>query len=208
MSELAEWDSFYVIVGSAAGALIGLQFVVITLIANRPYLRVPEAGAASATPPIVHFATVLLLSVLLRAPSHAVAPPAALWGLIGACGVWYAAVVTRRMRVQSTYRPEFEDWLFYAVLPCVAYAMLVLTAVVALDHAREALFGVGAAVLLLLFVAIHNCWDSVTYHVFVNLPKEEAAPRGRNPLAICARSSAPPRRSMCKGRAIPRTWSE
>jgi len=69
--------------------------------------------------------------------------------------------------------------LFYALLPCVAYAMLVLTAVVALDHAREALFGVGAAVLLLLFVAIHNCWDSVTYHVFVNLPKEEAAPRGR-----------------------------
>jgi hypothetical protein len=31
MSELAAWDSFYVIVGSAAGALIGLQFVVVTL---------------------------------------------------------------------------------------------------------------------------------------------------------------------------------
>ena len=26
-SQLAQWDSFYVIVGSAAGALIGLQFV-------------------------------------------------------------------------------------------------------------------------------------------------------------------------------------
>jgi hypothetical protein len=33
MSELTEWDSFHVIVGSAAGALIGLQFVVMTLIA-------------------------------------------------------------------------------------------------------------------------------------------------------------------------------
>ena len=30
MSELAKWDNFYVIVGSAAGALIGLQFVVLT----------------------------------------------------------------------------------------------------------------------------------------------------------------------------------
>jgi hypothetical protein len=32
MSELAKWDSFYAIVGSAADALIGLQFVVATLI--------------------------------------------------------------------------------------------------------------------------------------------------------------------------------
>src|SRR6266568_2868587 len=43
MSELAEWDSFYVIVGSAAGALIGLQFVVMALIAERPQIPSPEA---------------------------------------------------------------------------------------------------------------------------------------------------------------------
>ena len=36
MSDLAQWESFYVIIGSAAGALIGLQFVVMTLIADRP----------------------------------------------------------------------------------------------------------------------------------------------------------------------------
>jgi hypothetical protein len=35
MSALAGWENFYVIVGSSAGALIGLQFVVVTLIANR-----------------------------------------------------------------------------------------------------------------------------------------------------------------------------
>ena len=72
MSELAGWDSFYVIVGSAAGALIGLQFVVVTLIADRPHLHVAEAGAAFATPTVVHFGTVLLLSTLLRAPWHAI----------------------------------------------------------------------------------------------------------------------------------------
>ena len=68
MSELAAWDSFYVIVGSAAGALIGLQFVVVTLIAERPKLREPTAGAAFATPNIVQFSTVLLLSALVRIP--------------------------------------------------------------------------------------------------------------------------------------------
>jgi hypothetical protein len=39
MTVLSGWGNFYVIVGSAAGALIGLQFVVMTLIADRPPQR-------------------------------------------------------------------------------------------------------------------------------------------------------------------------
>jgi predicted membrane-bound spermidine synthase len=101
MSEFAEWDSFYVIVGSAAGALIGLQFVVMTLIAERPPARAADAGAAFATPTIVHFSVVLLLSALLRAPWLSVVPIAALWGLIGLSGVVYTAIVARRMNKQS-----------------------------------------------------------------------------------------------------------
>ena len=42
MPEFNEWESFYVLVGGAAGALIGLQFVVMTLIADRPPLRAPR----------------------------------------------------------------------------------------------------------------------------------------------------------------------
>ena len=38
MTALAGWENFYVIVGSAAGALIGLEFVVVTLIADSPTL--------------------------------------------------------------------------------------------------------------------------------------------------------------------------
>jgi len=68
MDEFAKWDSFYVIVGSASGALIGLQFVVMTLLAERPPVRAAEAGAAFSTPTVVHFSVVLLLSALLRAP--------------------------------------------------------------------------------------------------------------------------------------------
>ena len=62
------------ILGSAAGALIGLQFVVLTLIANRPPLRVAEAGAAFATPTIVHFGSALLLSALARVPLQTIIP--------------------------------------------------------------------------------------------------------------------------------------
>jgi len=170
MSEFAGWDSFYVIVGSAAGALIGLQFVVMTLIAERPPLRAAEAGAAFATPTIVHFGAALLLSALLRAPWQAVMPAAVAWGFTGLSGAGYVGVVARRMRVQTTYQPEFEDWLFHALLPLVAYAMLAISAFAAPSHLSEALFGVGAAALLLLFIGIHNAWDAVAYHVLVNKP--------------------------------------
>jgi hypothetical protein len=167
MSELAEWDSFYVIVGSAAGALIGLQFVVMTLIAERPPLRAAEAGAAFATPTIIHFSAVLLLSAVLRAPWHIIMPIAALWGFVGLSGVGYIGVVARRMRRQSTYQPEFEDWLFHVLLPLAAYATLALSTVAATSLFGEILFCVGAATLVLLFVGIHNAWDAVVYHVMV-----------------------------------------
>src|SRR5438876_780934 len=105
MAELAAWDSFYSIVGSAAGALIGLQFVVMTLIANRPQPHGADAGAAFATPTIVHFGAALLLSAIIRAPWQAVAPAAVLWGLVGLGGVAYAVIVARRMRRQTIYQP-------------------------------------------------------------------------------------------------------
>ena len=166
MSDLAGWDSFFVMVGSAAGALIGLQFVVMTLVAERPSLREADAGAAFATPTIVHFGTVLLLSALMRVPWPSVAIAAAVWGVMGIGGFVYALIVIRRIRRQTVYRPEFEDWFFYAMLPLAAYAILAASAFAASGNPRAALFGVGAAALLLLFVGIHNAWDSVAYHVF------------------------------------------
>ena len=101
MPAFALWDSFYVIVGSAAGTLIGLQFVVMTLIAERPALQVAEAGAAFATPTIVHFGAALLLSALLRVPWRTITPVAALWGLVGVAGAAYARAAHARDGVST-----------------------------------------------------------------------------------------------------------
>lgn len=173
MTVLAAWENFYVIVGSSAGALIGLQFVVITLISELPIAGVAQASSAFGTPTIVHFGAVLLLSLLLSAPWHAIGAVAVLWGLLGLIGVAYAVVVARRMRRQTAYQPEFEDWLFHVLLPLAAYVVLAASAYAARSYVDGALFGVGASVLLLLFIGIHNAWDSVTYHVFVRRAKHE-----------------------------------
>jgi hypothetical protein len=166
MSELIAWDGFYAVVGSAAGALIGLQFVVMTLVAQRPPPRAAEGGATFATPTIVHFGTVLLLSALVQVPWNSIVVAAAVWGVIGLSGLAYASITTRRMWRQNFYQPEFEDWLFHAMLPLLAYAILALSAFAIPSYTREALFGVGAASLILLFVGIHNAWDAVAFHVY------------------------------------------
>lgn len=169
MSELAKWDNFYVIVGSAAGALIGLQFVVLTLIAVRPPTGAAEAGAAFGSPTIVHFGVVLFLSALLHAPWQTITIAAIVWGLVGFAGIAYTLIVSRRMRKQASYQPVFEDWLFHVALPLAAYALLALSAFAPPYLTREALFCVGGAALMLLFTSIHNAWDSVAYHVLVNV---------------------------------------
>ena len=166
MTELAEWENFYVIVGSSAGALIGLQFVVITLISQMPAVKDVERGSSAfATPTIVHFASVLLLSAVISAPWRGLIGPVILWGALGLFGIVYEVIVTRRMRTQSSYRPEFEDWVFHAVLLFAAYTMLVISAYTARSDTRVAAFCVGSAALLLLFIGVHNAWDAVTYHV-------------------------------------------
>jgi hypothetical protein len=168
MTTLAGWENFYVIVGSSAGALIGLQFVVITLIADTPLARADaQAGAAFSTPSVVHFGVVLFLSAIVSAPWGGLTPVAVLWGLLGLFGIAYSLIVARRLRTQTAYKPVSEDWLFHALLPLAAYVALAASACTGHSRVRPALFVVAAAALLLLFIGIHNAWDAVTYHVFV-----------------------------------------
>jgi hypothetical protein len=177
MGDLAEWDSFYVIVASAAGGLIGLQFVVMTLIADRPPPRAKEASAAYATPTIIHFSTVLLLSALVRAPWRSIDVLSVLLALVGAAGMFYAMIVVHRMRQQTGYRPEREDWLCHALIPLGAYTLLTLSALWSRSQLRHALFGIGAAILLLLFTGIHNAWDAAAWHVLANRKGTDAERR-------------------------------
>lgn len=176
MPLLAEWDSFCVIVGSSAGALIGLQFVVMTLMSERQ-IRSPDAGGAFGSPTVVHFSVVLFLCALLRAPWQSITSVMIMLGLFGVGGLVYAVIVLRRMRRQTVYQPVTEDWIFHLILPFTSYVLLAVTPLWGESHARLALFGVAAASLLLLFTGIHNAWDSVAFQVFNPQGPPDAAPR-------------------------------
>ena len=169
---LSAWESYYVIVGSSGAALIGLQFVVITLIAGMR--RRTDAGALSAfgTPTVVHFTGALLVSAIMSAPWSSLVPATVALALCGLGGLAYGAVVVGRARSQADYQPVWEDWLWFTILPFTVYAVLALGALLLRVAAAPALFLIGAAALGLLFIGIHNSWDTVT-HLVVNSPQRD-----------------------------------
>jgi hypothetical protein len=163
VSPLPTWESFYVIIGSSAAALTGLMFVVITLIARARVRRSSGTIAAFGTPTVVHFCAALLVAAILSAPWLALWNAGLLLGLSGLGGVTYIVIVVRRARRQTDYEPVLEDWLWHAVFPLVSYTALVVAAILLLGNPVLALFGIGAVTVLLLFIGIHNAWDTVTY---------------------------------------------
>jgi hypothetical protein len=160
---LAAWESFYVIVGTSAAALTGLQFVVITLVAGIETRASGSAISAYSTPTIVHFCASLLIAAVCSAPWPELAGADLALGAIGVAGVAYTARVTWLARRQTGYEPVLEDWLFHSILPLAAYGTVVAAAAALWRGATLALFAVGAAAVLLVFIGIHNAWDTVTY---------------------------------------------
>jgi hypothetical protein len=173
VSSLSAWENFYIIIGSSAGALTGLTFVVATLMQSavgRPLRGLSRTVAAYTTPTIVHFSAALLVCALLSAPWPTLAPATVLVGVCGLAGIAYVGVVVCRIRRVEIYQPVVADWVWRGLLPGAAYAALLAGALLLPGSATPALFAVGAAVVLLLFIGIHNAWDEVTF-ITVELPQ-------------------------------------
>lgn len=163
ISQLVRWSNFYVIVGSSAGALTGLQFVVITLVAQARAASSMREIRAFGTPTVVHFFTALLISAVMSAPWQALSEVAICFAVLGAIGLGYLLVVIRHTRKQTGYAPDMGDWFWYIVLPLASYAILAAAAILLWRHPAPCLFAIGGTTLLLIVIGIHNAWDTITY---------------------------------------------
>ena len=175
VSPFAAWENFYVIVGSSAAALTGLQFVVVVLGAEARSIG-PEVGAFG-TPTVVHFCAALLISAILSVPWRAIANAGLALDALGVAGIVYMAVVIRRALRPLRYVPVLEDWLWHCAFPLVAYVTLLVAAVVLQRDPPRTLLVIGATALFLLFIGIHNAWDAVTYIATQQPQHEEGADR-------------------------------
>ena len=178
---LTPWVNFYAITGTAAASLTGLQFVVIALVAQMRLSKSSGGIDAFSTPTIVHFGTVLLLSAVLCAPWEGLWGAAAVIAVCGAAGVVYAGLVCWRTTRVVEYRLVLEDWLWHIALPLAAHAMLLGAGLTLVRRPAGALFAIAVAALLLLFIGIHNAWDTVTFLVIQRLEAERQSGDQREP---------------------------
>lgn len=175
---LQSWESYYVIVGSSSAALIGLQFVVITLLSGGRTQRTPAAISAFATPTVVNFVGALVISAIMTTPWAMLSAMASAILFSGLLGVGYGVRVVVRARRQTSYTPVWEDWIWHVVLPGIAYATLAIAALIAFRGVESSIFLIAACALTLLLTGIHNAWDTVTYIVI--LGKQSAAEHGED----------------------------
>lgn len=162
LSLLGGWTNFYVIIGSSAGALTGLQFVVMTLIAQGQIESSMREIRAFGTPTVVHFCTALLVSGIMTAPWHGIPHVAVCLMCCGVAGIGYAGSIIWHAR-KATYNPDTGDWMWYVIVPLMAHALLIAAAILLWRQSPIALFLIAAITLLFLFVGIHNAWDTVTF---------------------------------------------
>ena len=164
MPPLHDWESFYVIIGSSAAALTGLQFVVMALAAEATHLKsTEETLSAFSTPTVVHFSAVLLISAIAATPHQTTASLATCLVLGGIIAIAYQIDVIRHTHRQTGYTPVLEDWLFHAIFPMVAYILLLIAGIAEYRRPAGPLYIVAISALILLFVGIHNAWDTAVF---------------------------------------------
>ncbi len=156
------WQNFYVIVGSSAGALTGVQFVVIALIAQTRAPGNMRDVRAFGTPTVVHFCTALFISALMVAPWPTTLSFDISLAVYGVAGIAYSIRVLWHAR-KATYNPDLEDWIWYTALPLVAHLAIAVAAGMLWWNRPWSLFLIAADTLLFLLLGIRNAWDTVTY---------------------------------------------
>lgn len=160
------WGEFYLLTGSAAAVLIGLLFVVVTLMQDRTRSNLLSGTRLYLGPVLLHVSLVLVLSAAALAPEITprafalVSGGVALWGLSRGC---FVIVGIHRGLESEPAPPHWSDIWCYGLIPTLIYLLLAGVAVGLWNEREWAADGLAAAVTAILLITIRNEWDLVTW---------------------------------------------
>jgi hypothetical protein len=159
------WENVYLIVGGAAGALIGLLFVVATLASGHDRNALMRAVSLYMTPTAVHFGVVLSASAIVMAPRLAAWVTGLLLTIVALVGLGnslWASLGIRKLG-RNADPPHWTDFWCYGVAPSTLYALMVFAAHGVHLEAAWAPPALALLVLLVLLIGVRNAWDLVTW---------------------------------------------
>jgi hypothetical protein len=167
------WDSFYLLVGGASGALIGLLFVVATLTTSFNRDQALVGSSVYLAPVVGHFAMILGVSALASAPptdpriEGGLVAAAALVGALWSCRSGWIIKTSEQFKTA-----HWSDYWWFGVWPGVIYVVLMGAAALAWVSPVASTWSIAAVLVVLMMVAIRNAWDLVTWiSATINDPK-------------------------------------
>lgn len=151
------WHEFYILLGTAAAALVALLFVAASIGAS--LLSNARGGPTRTyTSPIVfHYTYVLLLSLVALIPINTDWSLAAVIGVTAAIALAYSCFIF--VRVMRGVAVDLDDRLSYGAGPLAAYAAALAAAVLVFERSAVGPPLLAGALILLLLVNIRNTWD-------------------------------------------------
>lgn len=170
------WENFFLLLGTAAGGLIGLLFVVSTLTAGAQSGRAERGTRLFMTPCVFHFAVIMTIAAVAMVPRWEYQAVGAVLTISSLVGLVYMAHVCVQLRKDGATE-HWSDFWYYGAAPFVCYLGLAAIAIGVWFQIPIAPSLVGGLLLILLLLGIRNAWDLVTWIApRIDEIKEEDAP--------------------------------
>lgn len=161
---MREWHEFYTLAGTAGATLVGLMFVAASVGSASWSRRAALRVFLSAT--VVHFSSVLCVSLCVLAPLPGVLVFGSLIAAIGCIGLIYCGfVVVDSVRDGLAKHIDWDDRIWYAGLPIVGYLALGGAGVAEALKIEDSELVLTGAIVLLLIAGIRNAWDITVWAV-------------------------------------------
>jgi hypothetical protein len=173
VAALKDWHDFFIVIGAAAGTLIGAMFVVVSI--GSGIVKQSElASRVFVTPIIVHLAFVLLGSAVVLVPTL---DRLALGMTTGVAGIVFLGYSARNVFHIQHRNNDWSDHLWYGACPVIAYLILVGGAILMLRSQAGAIEALALAFALLVIAGIRNAWDLILFFL------EKRSADGAGPVA-------------------------
>jgi len=160
MEMLEKWHDLFVVLGAAAGTLIGSMFVVVSIASGM--IRGSElTSRIFVTPTIIHLAFVLLSCAFTLVPTL---DRLTFGAGTGVAGIVFLAYAGRNMfHIVQRRTIEWSDHLWYGICPLIAYVVMIVGAILVLKGKPGGVETVACALGLLVAGGIRNAWDLILF---------------------------------------------
>jgi hypothetical protein len=161
----AQWQNFYLLVGTAAATLVGLMFVAITFGANLVTKETSNTVRSFIDPTFTHFVQVLLTACLIAIPVMGAWLLGSVLLLMSALRSLALVKVFRDMLAAHRRHNDLElsDWATGIVIPLLCYLVVAAAGLAFLTDRALAFHALAIATVSILLTGIFSAWELILW---------------------------------------------